>query len=858
MNDTPLENYNFRLTEQKWQKIWEESSSFAASEDDNKPKYYVLEMFPYPSGNIHMGHLRNYTIGDVIARYKKAAGYNILHPIGWDAFGLPAENAAIENNIHPAKWTMSNINHMRNQLRQIGLSYDWSREFATCDVDYYKHEQKMFIDFLKNDLAYQKEAMVNWDPVDNTVLANEQVVDGKGWRSGAVVERKKLRQWFLRISASAEDLLQSIKTLDGWPEKVKVMQERWIGKSEGLRILFDIVDNEEKLDIYTTRPETIFGAAFCAVAPNHPLALKLAKENKAADDFIKDCNKLGMAEELLEKTEKLGFDTGFRIVHPFDKNISLPLFIANFVLMEYGTGAIFGCPAHDQRDLDFARKYSLPVVAVIAKNGDKNFKIVDNEAYTEDGTLINSQFLDGMSVKDAADKVAEKLEANKQAKRTVNYRLRDWGISRQRYWGCPIPIIYCDSCGAVPVPEEQLPVRLPEDVDFDEVGNPLARHPSWKYVKCPLCSADAVRETDTFDTFFESSWYFARYCAPKAENAIDKDKCNKWMPVDQYIGGIEHAVLHLLYARYFTLALNKCGYLDVKEPFKGLLTQGMVCHETYQDKNGKWLLPDEIYKQHNICKHVKTGEEVTVGRSVKMSKSKKNVVDPTLIVDAYGADTARLFVLSDSPPERDLEWSDSGVEGAWKYINRIWRICESLKINNVSGQEYITEGLAGNLLEAKKHIHKTIANVTDDLDNFRFNKAIARIRELTNIIADLKSEDSISISIIKEGMETIILLLAPMVPHLSEELWSRMGNKQMVVNSSWPVANSKFVADDMITVAVQLNGKLKATIQLAKDSSEEDTKKVALDDYKVKQALIGKEIRKIIVVPNRIVNVVVQ
>jgi len=851
----PIENYNVRTTENKWQQKWDDENSFAISDDKTKQKYYVLEMFPYPSGRIHMGHLRNYTIGDVIARYKKAQGFNVLHPMGWDAFGLPAENAAIENNVHPNKWTHENIDYMRGQLKKIGFSYDWSREFATCDPDYYKHEQKMFLDFVKNDLAYQKEAMVNWDPVDNTVLANEQVVDGRGWRSGAVVERKKLRQWFLRISDSAEELLQSIKTLDGWPEKVRTMQERWIGKSEGLRIFFDIENKDEKLEVYTTRPDTIFGAAFCAIAANHPIALEIAKDNAEAQKFAEECNKLGMAEEIIEKTEKLGFNTGLKITHPFDESITLPLYIANFVLMEYGTGAIFGCPAHDQRDLDFARKYDLPVTAVISPDGNSDFAVAD-EAYTGDGKLVNSSFLDGLSVSDATSKIIDEIEAKDQGKRTTNYRLRDWGVSRQRYWGCPIPMIHCDSCGTVPVPEDQLPVELPEDVTFDQPGNPLDHHPTWKHTKCPKCGADSVRETDTFDTFFESSWYFARYCSPTSPDGLDKELCDYWLPVDQYIGGIEHAVLHLLYARYFTLALNKCGYLAAKEPFKGLLTQGMVCHETYQDEDGKWLLPDDVVKEKGSAKHIKTGEPVTLGRSQKMSKSKKNVVDPTVIIDAYGADTARLFMLSDSPPERDLEWSDSGVEGAYKYINKLWKMASTLN-NAIEGKELDNNfEPEGDLLKVKKQIHKTIENVTDDLDNFRLNKAVARIRELTNAIGDIKSDDDKSLAIRTEGMETAILLFAPMIPHLSEELWSLLGNDKMTIDTAWPVADKKYLVDDTVTIAVQLNGKLKATIELAKDAPKENAEKTALENPKVKEALAGKEIRKIIVVPNRIVNVV--
>ncbi len=856
MSSPVSENYNFRETESRWQQAWEKESLFKTSEDSSKEKYYVLEMFPYPSGRIHMGHLRNYTIGDVIARYKKSCGYNVLHPMGWDAFGLPAENAAIENNVHPAKWTYENINYMRGQLKTIGFSYDWEREVATCSPEYYKHEQKMFLDFYKNGLAYQKEAMVNWDPVDNTVLANEQVVDGRGWRSGAIVERRKLKQWFLKISDFAEDLLQSIKTLDGWPDKVRLMQEKWIGKSEGLKIFFDIKNSQEKLIVYTTRPDTIFGAAFCAIAPNHPISLEIAAKDSVAKDFIEECNKLGMAEEIIEKTEKKGFDTGLRIIHPFDKSIELPLYIANFVLMEYGTGAIFGCPAHDQRDLDFARKYDLPVITVISPKGEDDFT-VEKEAYSGEGVLVNSSFLNGKNISDAKKEICNRIAEKKQGEVTINYRLRDWGVSRQRYWGCPIPIIYCDACGTVPVPSNQLPVTLPEDVDFDKPGNPLDRHPTWKHVKCPTCKKDAVRETDTFDTFFESSWYFGRFCSPKSENGLDRKSCDYWLPVDQYIGGVEHAVLHLLYARFFTLALNKCGYVGVKEPFKGLLTQGMVCLETYQDKNGKWLLPDEVIKKDGKCVHIKTGEAVTVGRSQKMSKSKKNVVDPSMIVDSYGADTARLFMLSDSPPERDLEWSDGGIEGSWRYINRLWRmVMESKSVcfdKNLSAHGK----LDGKLLETKKLIHKTIANVSEDLQKFHLNKAVARIRELTNALSEIKPSDNDSAAILREGLIVVIKLFQPMLPHLTEELWHNIGNKSFLINEPWPKADKEYVSDDTVTIAIQVNGKLKVTIELAKNSPEEHTKKAALENPKVIAALEGKEIKKVIVVPNRIVNVVV-
>lgn len=851
--------YSSKEAESRWQSIWEQQKTFATDAKSSKKKYYALEMFPYPSGKIHMGHLRNYTLGDVVSRYKRTQGYNVLHPMGWDSFGLPAENAAIEHNVHPAKWTYENIAHMRSQLKKIGFSYDWDREVTTCAPEYYKHEQKMFLDFLKAGIAYQKDSMVNWDPVDNTVLANEQVVDGRGWRSGAVVERRKLRQWFLKISDFAEDLLEGIKTLENWPDKVRLMQERWIGKSQGLRIFFEVKGRPERLEVYTTRPDTIFGASFSAISPNHPLASELAANNPEIKSFVEECNKMGMAEEIIEKAEKKGVDTGLKIIHPFIEDKELPLYIANFVLMDYGSGAIFACPAHDQRDLDFARKYNLPVTVVVAPEGKE--VIVANEAFTENGVLINSAFLNGMSVEQAKAEICNRIEAKGQGKATTNFRLRDWGVSRQRYWGCPIPVIYCDSCGVVPVPENQLPVKLPDDVDLNGVGNPLVRHPSWKHVDCPTCKKPATRETDTFDTFFESSWYFARFCSPDSANGIDKAKADYWLPIDQYIGGVEHAVLHLLYARFFTRALEKCGYLSVKEPFAGLLTQGMVCLATYQDKNGKWLYPEEVRIEKEKAFHVKTGEEVVVGRSQKMSKSKKNVVDPDHIVNTYGADTARLFMLSDSPPERDLEWSDAGIEGAWRYLNRLWRLVIEFKSQwpAITLHEKIASDAINDevLLAVRKTTHKTIRNVTEDLDKFHFNKAVARIRELTNALGELQVADEKAAIVFLEGIETALKLLQPMIPHITEELWQHLGNETMLVDTAWPIADVNLVADDTVTIAIQLNGKLKIAIEVAKDMPKEEVEKIALGNDKVKAALEGKQIRKVIVVPNRIVNVVI-
>lgn len=843
--------YEPKSIEMKWQSHWDQAKCFEVENSySNKPKYYVLEMFPYPSGRLHMGHLRNYAIGDVIARFKKAQGYAVLHPMGWDAFGLPAENAAIERNSHPETWTYQNIETMREQLKSIGLSYDWKREIATCDPDYYKHEQRMFLDFLKAGLAYRKEAYVNWDPVDNTVLANEQVIEGRGWRSGAIVERKKLNQWFLKITDFSEELLESLKTLKSWPERVLTMQERWIGKSYGAHIFFEIKGKKEKLEVYTTRPDTIFGASFLAISPNHPLALELAKDNKEIEAFIAECNRAGIAEEIIEKLEKKGIDTGLRINHPFIKAQELPLYIANFVLMEYGTGAIFACPAHDQRDLDFANKYGLPVKPVIAPHGATDVKI-DKEAYTDDGVLTNSDFLNGLTVHEAKKKICEKLEEKRIGEATVNYRLRDWGISRQRYWGAPIPIIYCSSCGAVPVPEKDLPVELPKDVNFDKPGNPLLRHPSWKNVKCPECGKDAERETDTFDTFFESSWYFARFCSPNSSEPFDKDAIRYWMPVDHYVGGVDHAVLHLLYSRFFTRAMKKCGYIDIEEPFQKLLTQGMVIKETYKDSKGEWLYPEEVKEDgKGGFIHKETGDGVTVGRPIKMSKSKRNVIEPAKIIETYGADTARLFMLSDSPPERDLEWSDTGIEGASRYLNKLWQFVENFK-NTKAPEKSEPDN------ELRIPIHKTISSSTEDLEKCHMNRVVARIRELSNHIFSLDAKKPEHYPVIKEGLEVILQLLSPITPHIAEECWSIMGNSGMIIDASWPKPDPELLKIDKVTIAIQVSGKLRATVNLPKDSNEEIVKEYALKEKTVANAILNKPIRKIIFVPNKILNIVV-
>lgn len=851
--------YNFRETEARWQRHWRESGAFAAGAEAGKPNYYVLEMFPYPSGNIHMGHVRNYTLGDVVARTRQMQGYNVLHPMGWDAFGLPAENAAIERGAHPQDWTLANIDTMREQLKLIGLSYDWSRELATCLPDYYKHEQRFFLKFLEAGLAYRKEAEVNWDPVDNTVLANEQVIEGRGWRSGALVERRKLSQWFLRISDFADDLLAGIETLSAWPEKVRIMQEKWIGKSTGATLTLRVESRESRveydnLEIYTTRPDTIFGMSFCAISPGHPLSAQLATHNPQLAAFIKECNQLGTSEEAIEKAEKKGFNTGLAIRHPFEAR-EVPLFVANFVLMDYGTGAIFGCPAHDQRDFDFATKYGLPILPVIRVESRESGEELP---YLGDGILFNSPLLDsghstldsfslnGLSVDEAKRKAIAEFEKIGAGVAKVNYRLRDWGISRQRYWGCPIPIIHCDACGVVPVPEESLPVELPRDVTFDAPGNPLERHPTWKHVPCPACGKPARRETDTFDTFFESSWYFARYATLPSPDPLAPAAIKQWLPVDCYIGGIEHAVLHLLYSRFFMRALKKCGLQPFDEPFKRLETQGMICHETYKSAEGKWLSPDEVMKDENGRWIEIAGKKpVATGRIEKMSKSKKNTVDPRKIIETYGADAARLFMLSDSPPDRDLEWTDAGIEGAWRYIQRVWKLVMEQKAPLATAQAQGSSAL-------RKATHKTIAAVTDDIERFHFNKAIARIRELTNLLEkqDAAGADS------REAIEVAVHLLNPFMPHLAEECWKQLGGKELLAKRPWPKADAALLVDDEVTVAIQINGKTRATIQLAKDSDKSLVEQKVLELQTVRDAVKDKTISKVIVVPNRIVNVV--
>ena len=784
-----MARYNAKITEAKWQAAWAAAGTFEATVDPKKQKYYVLEMFPYPSGRIHMGHVRNYTMGDVVARYKRAKGYNVLHPMGWDAFGLPAENAALEKQIHPAKWTYENIDNMRTQLHSMGLSLDWNREFATCDVDYYRQQQKLFLDLLKNDLAYRRESWVNWDPMEHTVLANEQVIDGCGWRSGVPVERRQLSQWFFRITAFQDELLSGLKNLERWPEKVRLMQANWINRSEGARLRFAVKCQASEIEVFTTRPDTIFGASFLALSPEHPLAALLATEQSEISDFIAECRRLGTSEEVIEKAEKLGLDTGLRAAHPFLPDVDLPIYLANFVLIDYGTGAIFGCPAHDQRDLEFAHKYNLAVLPVVIPNGvNASAFAVDDEAYVGPGILANSDFLDGMDIQTAKSEVATRAELGGFGNREIMYRLRDWGVSRQRYWGCPIPVVHCGDCGAVPVDERDLPITLPNDVTFDKAGNPLDRHETWGKADCPICGKPGNRETDTLDTFVDSAWYFARFCSPKAEQPLDRDAVDYWMPVDQYIGGVEHAILHLLYARFFTRAIENCGHLGVSEPFTGLFTQGMVCHETYRVNNGAWLEPSEVNQGKNgkyYC--FETGEEVTVGRSEKMSKSRKNVIDPEDIIERYGADTARWFMLSDSPPERDLEWTDSGIEGAWRFTGKIWRIIERSAPFIPPPDTPVPPNFDANASALRRLTHKAIAAVTDGIERFQFNVSVARLYELTNTLGSYEITDKKGNTgpdwALREALETLVIMINPMMPHLAEEAWQTLGQNGLVANA---------------------------------------------------------------------------
>ncbi|MCG8490519.1 MAG: leucine--tRNA ligase [Sneathiellales bacterium] len=854
-----MSRYNAKDTEQKWQKAWEEEKTFEVKTDPSRPKYYVLEMFPYPSGNIHIGHVRNYTMGDVVARYKRAQGFNVLHPMGWDAFGLPAENAARDKKVHPAEWTYANIANMRTELKSMGLSLDWSKEFATCHPGYYGKQQALFLDFLEKGLVYRKESWVNWDPVDMTVLANEQVIDGRGWRSGALVEKRKLNQWMFRISDYSEELLKSLETLDRWPDRVRLMQENWIGKSEGAYVHFTLTGQEDSLEIYTTRPDTLFGASFMAISADHPLTQKLASDNPAIADFVAECHRMGTSEEAIEKAEKKGVDTGLTVDHPLIKGKTLPVYVANFVLMDYGTGALFGCPAHDQRDLDFANKYKLPVIRVVAEGKGEQEAITDTP-YIGPGKMINSGFLDGLTTDDAKKAIVSHLQDNKIGTSTTNYRLRDWGLSRQRYWGCPIPVIHCDKCGTVPEKKENLPIELPDDVTFDKPGNPLDHHPSWKETTCPVCGGKATRETDTMDTFVDSSWYFARFCTPRGDDPVTKSDVDYWMPVDQYIGGIEHAILHLLYSRFFTRALTAVGAVDIDEPFSGLFTQGMVTHETYRLDDGTWLLPEEVVQNDaGDPVHIETGAPVTIGGVEKMSKSKKNVVDPGEIIDKFGADAARWFVLSDSPPDRDMEWTDAGATGAWRFKQRLYRFV-SENLEKVAAKDaQLPDEFSDSATALRKEAHKTVEQVTDNIEKLHFNNAIARIYEFMKALADFKPAEGNSADAwaLREAIEIMTNLVGPMMPHLAEELWEKMGHDSLLVDNPWPKADPALIIDDTITMAVQVKGKLRATIDVAKDEDKTKVEELALAQASVQNAIGDNPIRKVIVVPNRIVNVVI-
>jgi len=855
--------YNFRETEAKWQKAWEDRQTFHAVMDKTRPKYYVLEMFPYPSGRIHMGHVRNYTQGDVIARYKRARGFNVLHPMGWDAFGLPAENAAMEKKVHPKAWTYENIATMKAQLKSMGLSLDWSRELATCDPAYYRHEQKMFLDFWKAGLAYRSEAWVNWDPVDNTVLANEQVIEGRGWRTGAVVERRKLTQWNLRMTAFTDELLGRLDTLDRWPEKVRLMQANWIGKSRGARVFWALTDSagadRGKLEIFTTRPDTLFGASFMALSIDHPITAGLAQEDPGLQHFVEECRKTGTAAAEIETAEKQGYRLPLLARHPLVPGKTVPVYAANFVLMEYGTGAIFGCPAHDERDHEFATKYGLPILPVVMpKDADPAAFSVAEAAFVDDGVIVNSGFLDGLDVETAKSRVIARLEEIGAGTGTIQYRQRDWLVSRQRYWGTPIPAIHCERCGVVPVPEQDLPVELPEDVTFDKPGNPLDHHPTWKHVACPSCGAAARRETDTFDTFVNSSWYFDRFTSPNLATApFDREEDHYWMPVDQYIGGIEHAILHLLYSRFWTRAMREVQMTSRDEPFDGLFTQGMVCHETYRAADGTWLLPEEI-ERIDGGKVVRLSDRspVEVGRSEKMSKSKKNVVDPDQIIHDYGADTARWFMLSDSPPERDLEWTEAGVTGAWRFQQRLHRIASEAMANLPAAGAARPEAFSDAATALRRAAHKTIAGASADIEAFHFNKAVARLYELANTIGGFEGKDETGQWALREALEIFVRLIGPMTPHLAEELWVALGHTTLLADSGWPVAEERLLVDDTLTIAVQLNGKLRGTVQLAKDAAKDVAEEAALALPEIVRALDGQAPRRVIVVPNRIVNIV--
>ncbi|HWU16138.1 MAG TPA: leucine--tRNA ligase [Devosia sp.] len=870
-----VERYNPREAEPRWQQVWDDAKSFVTNTDDPREPYYVLEMFPYPSGRIHMGHVRNYTLGDVVARFQRAKGKNVLHPMGWDAFGLPAENAAMERGLNPGTWTRQNITAMKAQLKSMGLSIDWTREIATCEPEYYSHQQSMFIDMLEAGLITRKKSKVNWDPVDMTVLANEQVIDGKGWRSGAAVEQRELTQWFFKISDYAEELLSALDGLTDWPEKVRTMQRNWIGKSEGLRLRFELVDGAEagasSIEVFTTRPDTIFGASFIALSPDHPLTTVLAANNAELSEFVAECHRMGTATEAIETAEKRGYRTALTVKHPAIDGATLPVYVANFVLMDYGTGAIFGCPAHDQRDLDFARKYDLPVKPVVLPpGGDAATFAVANDAYTDAGSIFNSGFLDGLSIEEAkkaaaAHFAARLVDGQPQGQVEVNYRLRDWGLSRQRYWGAPIPIIHCEVCGTLPVPKKDLPVVLPDDVTFDKPGNALDHHPTWKHVNCPQCGGAARRETDTMDTFVDSSWYFARFTAPHADTPTIPAVANRWLPVDQYIGGIEHAILHLLYSRFFTRAMKATGHLGLDEPFKGMFTQGMVTHETYKSEDGRWLSPEEVRFEtvdgERRATEIANGRPARIGAIEKISKSKRNGTDPDDILKVYGADAARWFILSDSPPERDVEWTEAGVEGASRFQQRIWRLVgETIEIAKQSAG-IVRASDDDEALALRKSVHRAVHNVGGDIEGLRFNRAVAQIYELTNALVRSAGLVAVApaarLSALEEGVARLIQLIAPMMPHLAETCWEALGKDGLVADAAWPAVDAAMLVDDTVTMPIQLNGKRRGEIVVAKGLPAAEVEKRVLSLDEIVRMLDGKAPKKIVIVPDRIVNVVV-
>ena len=852
------EKYNPKVIEKKWQSYWAKEKLFESQIIKDKKKYYILEMFPYPSGRIHMGHVRNYTLGDVIARFKRAQGYNVMHPMGWDAFGLPAENAAIENKTSPKTWTYENISTMKDQLKQMGLSLDWSRELATCDELYYQQQQKLFLKFYADKLIYKKESLVNWDPVENTVLANEQVIDGKGWRSGAEVEQKKLSQWFFNITDYADDLLNSLENMENWPDKVKTMQKNWIGKSFGCEIDFEISSNitalnEQKIKIYTTRPDTIFGATFCALSPFHPLVDELIEQDEKIEKKVNELRAQKISEESIARNEKIGIDTKLFIKHPFIKNKLLPVYIANFILMDYGSGAIYGCPAHDQRDLDFANKYNIEVIQVIDPYDKTKFDKVT--AFTGDGELMNSDFLNGRTIDDAKKEVIKKVEELNLGKKTINFRLRDWGISRQRYWGCPIPIMYREDGKVIQVPVNQLPLQLPEDIDLSMPGNPLDNHPTWKYTTCPETGMKAIRETDTLDTFVDSAWYFLRFCSPtNAKDPFNEDEINYWMPVDQYVGGVEHAILHLLYSRFFTKALKM---KQIQEPFESLFTQGMVCHNTYQNQEKSWVFPDDVEKKGNEFFQISTGEKIIEGQIESMSKSKKNVIDPQSIIKTYGADSARWFMLSDSPPEKDINWSESGINGARKICQKIWSLIDTNKKYLTSNNDQSQKIYSGSALDLVRGVHKNLSSITQSIEKFQMNVSIAKVFEIVNSILKFEIKEEQDKQAISESLYILIRIIEPMVPHLAEECWSLAGGQGSLSKEPWPVVITKYLETDEATIVIQINGKRRGEVIVSKDASEEDVYAEIKNIKNIKDALSGKNILKSIYVPNKILNIVI-